>query len=147
MLALLAALLMLNIFNKMGFGKAKDRVGLSVKPAFKLLSKTALKAPRFNISEAYMKDKFDDRTVDLIPKPKSNRGRNPVGLRAMTDAEKQAAYRKRQAEKKVTVTFDRDDINTLKRLIGNPDSSLNFDKSAIERLAEAVFQAAKKAAK
>lgn len=93
-----------------------------------------------------MKDKFDDRTVDLIP-TKSNRGRNPVGLRAMTDAEKQAAYRKRQAETKVTVTFNRDDINTLKRLIGNPDSSLNFDKSAIERLTEAVFQAAKKAAK
>lgn len=88
-----------------------------------------------------MKDKFDDRTVDLIPQ-KSKRGR-PVTGRAMTAAEKQAAYRARKSAITVTVTFNRDDINTLKRLIGNPDQSLNLDKAAIERLMEAVFQAAK----
>jgi hypothetical protein len=88
-----------------------------------------------------MKDKFDDRTVDLIPQ-KAKRGRPSTG-RAMTAAEKQAAYRARQAELVVTVTFNREDINTLKRLIANPDLSLGLDKAAIERLMEAVFQAAK----
>lgn len=61
----------------------------------------------------------------------------------MTPAQKQAAYRARQAELVVTVTFNREDINTLKRLIANPDLSLGLDKAAIERLMEAVFQAAK----
>jgi hypothetical protein len=88
-----------------------------------------------------MKDKLDDRTVDFIPK-KPKRGRPPTG-RAMTDAEKQAAYRARKSAITVTVTFNREDINTLKRLIGNPDPSLDIDKAAIERLTEAVFQAAK----
>lgn len=88
-----------------------------------------------------MKDKLDDRTVDFIPQ-KPKRGRPTTG-RAMTPAQKQAAYRARKAALTVSVTFNREDINTLKRLINNPDSSLNFDKSAIERLTEAVFQAAK----
>ncbi|MCT7948059.1 MAG: hypothetical protein ACRCT7_04280 [Shewanella sp.] len=88
-----------------------------------------------------MKDKSDDRTVDFIPQ-KPKRGRPSTG-RAMTPAEKQAAYRARQAELVVTVTFNREDINTLKRLIANPDLSLGLDKAAIERLMEAVFQAAK----
>ena len=88
-----------------------------------------------------MKDPFDVRTADLIPQ-KPKRGRPSTG-RAMTAAEKQAAYRARQAELVVTVTFNREDINTLKRLIGHPDPSLGLDKSVIERLTEAVFQAAK----
>ncbi|GIU14250.1 MAG: hypothetical protein ACRCT7_18755 [Shewanella sp.] len=88
-----------------------------------------------------MKDKLDDRTVDFIPQ-KPKRGRPTTG-RAMTPAQKQAAYRARQAELVVTVTFNREDINTLKRLIANPDLSLGLDKAAIERLMEAVFQAAK----
>lgn len=87
-----------------------------------------------------MKDKLDDRTVDFIPQ-KPKRGRPTTG-RAMTPAQKQAAYRARQAELVVTVTFNREDINTLKRLIANPDLSLGLDKAAIERLMEAVFQAA-----
>jgi len=88
-----------------------------------------------------MKDQLDDRTVDFIPQ-KPKRGRPTTG-RAMTPAQKQAAYRARQAELVVTVTFNREDINTLKRLIANPDLSLGLDKAAIERLMEAVFQAAK----
>lgn len=88
-----------------------------------------------------MKDKLDDLTVDFIPQ-KPKRGRPTTG-RAMTPAQKQAAYRARQAELVVTVTFNREDINTLKRLIANPDLSLGLDKAAIERLMEAVFQAAK----
>lgn len=88
-----------------------------------------------------MKDNLDDRTVDFIPQ-KPKRGRPTTG-RAMTPAQKQAAYRARQAELVVTVTFNREDINTLKRLIANPDLSLGLDKAAIERLMEAVFQAAK----
>lgn len=88
-----------------------------------------------------MKDKLDDRTVDFIPQ-KPKRGRPTTG-RAMTPAQKQAAYRARQDELVVTVTFNREDINTLKRLIANPDLSLGLDKAAIERLMEAVFQAAK----
>jgi len=88
-----------------------------------------------------MKDKLDDRTVDFIPQ-KPKRGRPTTG-RAMTPAQKQAAYRARQAELVITVTFNREDINTLKRLIANPDLSLGLDKAAIERLMEAVFQAAK----
>lgn len=88
-----------------------------------------------------MKDKLDDRTVDFIPQ-KPKRGRPTTG-RAMTPAQKQAAYRARQADLVVTVTFNREDINTLKRLIANPDLSLGLDKAAIERLMEAVFQAAK----
>ncbi|MCT7948104.1 hypothetical protein [Shewanella septentrionalis] len=88
-----------------------------------------------------MKDTLDDRTVDFIPQ-KPKRGRPSTG-RAMTAAEKQAAYRARKAALTVTVTFNREDINTLKRLIGNPDPSLNLDEATIERLMEAVFQAAK----
>jgi hypothetical protein len=88
-----------------------------------------------------MKDKFDVLTVDCIPQ-KTKRGRPTTG-RAMTPAEKQKAYRARQAELVVTVTFNREDINTLKHLLYNPDPSLNLDKSVVERLAEAVFQAAK----
>lgn len=88
-----------------------------------------------------MKDKLDDRTVDFIPQ-KPKRGRPSTG-RAMTAAEKQAAYRARKSAITVTVAFNREDINTLKRLINNPEPSLNLDKSAIERLTEAVFQAAK----
>jgi hypothetical protein len=87
-----------------------------------------------------MKDSFDDRTIDLItPQPKK-RGRRSTGF-AMTPAQKQAAYRARKAADSVTVTFKREDINTLKRAINNPDPSLNLDKSTLERLTETLFQA------
>lgn len=49
--------------------------------------------------------------LDLIPQ-KRGRGRPSTG-KALTPAEKQAAYRARKAQKTVTVTFNRDAVDAL----------------------------------
>ena len=49
--------------------------------------------------------------LDLIPQ-KRGRGRPATG-KALTPAEKQAAYRARKAQKTVTVTFNRDAVDAL----------------------------------
>lgn len=58
-----------------------------------------------------MRDPIDTETTDLLPTPR-RRGRPSTGT-ALTPAQKQAAYRKRQRQKSVTVTFDRIAIDAL----------------------------------
>lgn len=78
--------------------------------------------------------------LDLIPK-KRPVGRPKTG-KALTPAEKQARYRARQAEKVVTVTFNRSDLADLKTLLANSPDSLGLSAESIDRLAKAVFDAA-----
>ena len=87
-----------------------------------------------------MKDAHDSKTLDLIPAP-AKRGRPRTG-RAMTAAEKQAAYRARRAANVVTVTFNRDDVPALKLLLANPNPALDVDQGTLDRIAQAVFAAA-----
>jgi|TARA_R110000796_G_C14560516_1_gene434796 hypothetical protein len=52
-----------------------------------------------------MKDPADDKTIDPFEVPKKKRpGRKPRGKRALTDAEKQRAYRARKAEEAAQAT-------------------------------------------
>lgn len=78
--------------------------------------------------------------LDLIPQ-KRGRGRPATG-KALSPAEKQARYRARQAEKVVTVTFNRSDLADLKTLLANAPESLGLSAESIDRLAKAVFDAA-----
>lgn len=78
--------------------------------------------------------------LDLIPKSRP-RGRPSTGS-ALTPAEKQARYRARQAEKTVTVTFNRSDVATLKLLLANAPAELLLPVDALERLNSAVFDSA-----
>ncbi len=65
-----------------------------------------------------MKDVNDNQTADLLPL-KRPRGRPRTGT-AMTQAERQAKYRAKQAENTITVTFNREDVKVLKTLLANP---------------------------
>lgn len=65
----------------------------------------------FVLVDSDMKDKHDTQTQELIS-AKRGRGR-PVTGKALTPAEKQAAYRARKAQKTVTVTFNRDAVDVL----------------------------------
>ncbi len=87
-----------------------------------------------------MKDVNDNQTADLLPL-KRPRGRPSTG-KAMTQAERQAKYRSKKAEVTVTVTFNRDDIPSLKLLLANPNPSLGVDQATQERLIAAVFNTA-----
>ncbi|WP_429154075.1 hypothetical protein [Aeromonas media] len=78
--------------------------------------------------------------LDLIPQ-RRGRGRPATG-KALSSAEKQARYRARQAEKVVTVTFNRSDLPDLKTLLANAPDSLGLSAESIDRLAKAVFNAA-----
>jgi len=79
-----------------------------------------------------MKDVNDNQTADLLP-IKRPRGRPRTG-KALSHAERQAKYRAAQAEKNVTVTFNRDDVPALKLLLAtsampNPSRSRNATPS------------------
>ncbi|MND84824.1 hypothetical protein D3C87_1113660 [compost metagenome] len=87
-----------------------------------------------------MKDSHDTKTPDLLPVPR-RRGRPSTGT-ALSGAERQARYRAQQAEKTVTVTFNRGDLPALKLLLANPNPSLDVDQVTLDRLAGAVFDAA-----
>ena len=87
-----------------------------------------------------MKDAHDNQTPDLLP-VKRPRGRPRTG-KAMTQAERQAKYRASQANKNVTVTFNREDIPALKLLLANPNPSLEVDQVTLDRLVNALFTAA-----
>lgn len=67
--------------------------------------------------------------LDLIPQ-KRGRGRPATG-KALTPAQKQAAYRARKAQKTVTVTFNRDAVdaleNHIRALVGGHDAPLSPD--------------------
>ncbi|MGE6123796.1 hypothetical protein ACLH0G_03675 [Aeromonas rivipollensis] len=78
--------------------------------------------------------------LDLIPKKRSV-GRPKTGT-ALSPAEKQARYRARQAEKTVTVTFNRSDIPALKILLAQADLSGALPADEIDRLCKAVYAAA-----
>jgi len=78
--------------------------------------------------------------LDLIPK-KRPVGRPKTGT-ALSPAEKQARYRARQAEKTVTVTFNRSDIPALKILLAQADLSGALPADEIDRLCKAVYGAA-----
>ena len=87
-----------------------------------------------------MKDEHDSKTLDLIPTP-AKRGRPRTG-RAMTAAEKQAAYRVRRAANVVTVTFNREDINALQTLINAGVEQVDtVGTDAVERIREAIHRA------
>lgn len=81
-----------------------------------------------------------EKQLDLIPQARP-RGRPATG-KALTPAEKQARYRARQAEKVVTVTFNRTDLAALKTLLANAPDALGLPAESIDRLAKAVFDAA-----
>ncbi|HGY5236032.1 TPA: hypothetical protein ACNV64_000629 [Aeromonas salmonicida subsp. pectinolytica] len=66
-----------------------------------------------NIPVAELVTVTESALVPVQAKPKRSRGRPTAGERAMTPAEKQAAYRTRLKQKKVTVTFDRSDADEL----------------------------------
>ena len=87
-----------------------------------------------------MKDKHHTHTEELIP-ARRGRGR-PVTGKALSPAEKQARYRARQAEKTVTVTFNRSDIPALKTLLAQADLSQLLPRDELDRLAKAVFDSA-----
>lgn len=77
--------------------------------------------------------------LDLIPK-KRPVGRPKTGT-ALSPAEKQARYRARQAQKTVTVTFNRSDIPALKILLAQADLSGALPADEIDRLCKAVYAA------
>lgn len=77
--------------------------------------------------------------LDLIPQ-RRGRGRPSTG-KALTGAEKQARYRARQAEKVVTVTFNRSDLPDLKILLAQADLSRSLPIDVLDRLCKAVFGA------
>lgn len=87
-----------------------------------------------------MKDAHDSQTADLLPTPRP-RGRPRTG-KALSGAERQAKYRESQAEKSVTVTFNREDVPALKLLLANPNPALEVDQVTLDRIAQAVFAAA-----
>ena len=87
-----------------------------------------------------MKDVNDNQTADLLP-IKRPRGRPRTGT-ALTGAERQAKYRAQQAEKTVTVTFNRDDVPALKLLLANPNPALDVDQETLDRIVAGVFAAA-----
>ncbi len=86
-----------------------------------------------------MKDVNDNQTADLLPTPRP-RGRPSTG-KALTPAQKQAAYRARLAEKSVTVTINRSDLYSLKLLLSSPDPMLPISDDVIERIKNAVYDA------
>ncbi len=87
-----------------------------------------------------MKDQHDRATLEMID-PIRRRGRPPTG-KAQTNAARQAAYRARRAANSVTVTFNRADIATLKLILANPREGLGVDPQALDRIAQALFDAA-----
>ncbi|WP_421345994.1 hypothetical protein [Aeromonas veronii] len=87
-----------------------------------------------------MKDVNDNQTADLLP-IRRPRGRPRTG-KALSGAERQAKYRESQAEKTVTVTFNREDVPALKLLLANPNPALDVDQVTLDRLVAALFGAA-----
>lgn len=79
--------------------------------------------------------------LDLIPQ-KRGRGRPSTG-KALTRPQIQAAYRLRKAQKTVTVTFNRDDVDALENhvraLVGGHDAPL--DPSRLQSILESIRSA------
>lgn len=111
-------------------------------PAFELVTVTE-KQQELSFDEALLAGGGDNDTLPITtaPIPVRRRGRPKTG-KALTPAEKQARYRARQAEKTVTVTFNRSDVATLKLLLANAPAELLLPVDALERLNAAVFDSA-----
>lgn len=98
-------------------------------------------SPLFAIFEPEpIKATVTETQLDLIPK-KRPVGRPKTGT-ALSSAEKQARYRARQAQKTVTVTFNRSDLPALKILLAQADLSGALPADEIDRLCKAVYGAA-----
>ena len=84
-----------------------------------------------------------DAPLSEQAKPKRSRGRPTAGERAMTPAEKQAAYRARLEQKKVPVTFDRSDADELLTYLTAiaADMTYPLDKQLTVRLRDACQSA------
>jgi hypothetical protein len=95
----------------------------------------------FVLVDSDMKDKHDTQTQELIS-TKRGRGR-PVTGKALTPAEKQAAYRARKAQKSVTVTFNRDAVDVLENhvraLVAGHDVPMSPDM--LESILESIRSA------
>ena len=87
-----------------------------------------------------MKYALDNQAADLLPTIRPS-GRPRTG-KALSGAERQAAYRARQAENLVTVTFNRSDLPALKLLLANPNPALDIDQETLDRIVAGVFGAA-----
>jgi len=87
-----------------------------------------------------MRDQKDKSTLEMLDMPKK-RGR-PVTGTAKSNSARQAAYRAKKAANTVTVTFNRDDIGALKLVLANPADGLGVDPQALDRIAQALFDAA-----
>lgn len=100
-------------------------------------------SPLFAVYEPQPSSLGDNDTLPIVtaPIPARRRGR-PVTGKALTPAEKQARYRARQAEKTVTVTFNREDVPALKLLLANPNPALDVDQVTLDCLVAALFDAA-----
>ncbi|MFM5860975.1 hypothetical protein ACET53_17080 [Aeromonas veronii] len=113
-------------------------------PSFELVTVTE-KQQELSFDEALLAGGGDNDTLPIVtaPIPVRRRGRPATG-KALSPAEKQARYRARQAEKTVTVTFNRSDIPALKILLAQADLSQLLPRDELDRLAKAVFDAALK---
>jgi len=100
-------------------------------------------SPLFAVYEPQPLPLGDNDTLPIViaPIPVRRRGRPATG-KALSPAEKQARYRARQAEKKVTVTFNREDVPALKLLLANPNPALDVHQVTLDRLVAALFDAA-----
>lgn len=101
-----------------------------------------VKTPQDDVKPAKNNVTVTETQLDLVPQSRP-RGR-PVTGSALTPAEKQARYRARQAEKMVTVTFNRTHMATLKTLLANAPESLGLPADELDSLAKCVFDAALK---
>lgn len=133
------------IISVFGFNKkvmlstGKYPRALKTDPVFELVDVSS--------SDHYVAE-IEQGTADMTPEISSDllkrRPGRPKTGKALSPAEKQARYRARQAEKTVTVTFNRSDIPALKILLAQADLSQLLPRDELDRLAKAVFDAALK---
>jgi len=105
----------------------------------KVMKSTGLFACAQSRGPAFELVTVTETQLDLIPQ-KRPVGRPKTG-NALTPAEKQARYRARQAQKMVTVTFNRSDIPALKILLAQADLSRALPADELDRLCKAVYSA------
>ena len=133
------------IISVFGFNKkvmlstGKYPRALKTDPVFELVDVSS--------SDHYVAE-IEQGTADMTPEISSDllkrRPGRPKTGKALSPAEKQARYRARQAEKTVTVTFNRAHLATLKTLLANAPESLGLPADELDSLAKAVFDAALK---
>lgn len=133
------------IISVFGFNKkvmlstGKYPRALKTDPVFELVDVSS--------SDHYVAE-IEQGTADMTPEISSDllkrRPGRPKTGKALSPAEKQARYRARQAEKTVTVTFNRAHLATLKTLLANAPQSLGLPANELDSLVKAVFDAALK---